>query len=181
MNFLIKSDYLKHIQSDNLEIVTDSTDSLIDECELIAIEEITSFISHRYDTDKIFTLATYSASTDYFVGDVLRYTDDLIYICILDTTGNDPTNTTYWTQTDVRSAKMVSITIDLTLYHLHSRINPRNIPELRGFRRDDAIKWLSDTRDFKNNPSFLPIVESEDGTEGLKIKWDSKTKQKNDY
>jgi phage gp36-like protein len=32
--------------------------------------------------------------------------------------------------------------VDITLYHIHSRINPRNIPELRSFRYEEAVKWL---------------------------------------
>ena len=44
------------------------------------------------------------------------------------------TNTTYWTLGDNRDQKLLMVCIDIALYHLHSRIAPRNIPELRSVR-----------------------------------------------
>ena len=41
-----------------------------------------------------------------------------------------------------RSAKLVQIITDITLYHIHSRISPRNISELRVKRYDDQIAFL---------------------------------------
>lgn len=185
MNFLIKPDYLKHIQNDDLNVITDTNDALLDECELIAIEEIKSYISHRYDVALIFfSILLYDNAKTYAIDDVIYYDDagtEKIYKCIQAGTGNLPTDVSFWTQTDERSAKIVSMTVDLSLYHLHSRINPRNIPDIRGIRRDDSVKWLEQTRDMKNNPSFLPIVTSDDGTDGLKIKWSSNDKQTNSY
>lgn len=54
----------------------------------------------------------------------------------------DILNTTYWAATDNRSQQLLTYMIDITLYHLHARIAPRNIPDLRVKRYDDAIKWL---------------------------------------
>lgn len=47
-----------------------------------------------------------------------------------------------WTKGDNRSQQLVTYLVDITLYHLHSRIAPRNIPDLRVKRYDDACKWL---------------------------------------
>jgi hypothetical protein len=47
-----------------------------------------------------------------------------------------------WTSGDNRNQQMVAYMIDVVLYHLHSRIAPRNIPELRVKRYDDVIAWL---------------------------------------
>ena len=41
-----------------------------------------------------------------------------------------------------RDAQLLSTVIDIALFHLHSRIAPRNIPELRQARYDNAIAWL---------------------------------------
>lgn len=41
-----------------------------------------------------------------------------------------------------RDPQLLNYIIDLTVYHLHSRIAPRNIPELRQTRYDNAIGWL---------------------------------------
>lgn len=44
------------------------------------------------------------------------------------------TNTTYWTLGDARDQKLLMICIDIALYHAHSRISARNIPESRIIR-----------------------------------------------
>jgi hypothetical protein len=48
--------------------------------------------------------------------------------------GTLPTDTDYWTPGDNRDQKMLMCVLDIILYHLHSRISPRNIPELRVHR-----------------------------------------------
>ena len=53
-----------------------------------------------------------------------------------------PTNTTFWTPGDSRSQQLVTYIVDIALYHVHSRISPRNIPDLRVKRYDDAKAWL---------------------------------------
>ena len=54
----------------------------------------------------------------------------------------DITDTSKWLQFDNRDQQLVMYMIDIALYHVHSRIAPRNIPELRVKRYDDAIAWL---------------------------------------
>jgi len=51
-------------------------------------------------------------------------------------TNEYPTNTLYWTAGDNRNQQIVMHLMDITLYHLHSRINPRNVPDLRKERYD---------------------------------------------
>ena len=41
-----------------------------------------------------------------------------------------------------RDAQLVNYICDLALYHMHSRIAPRNIPQLRQDRYENAISWL---------------------------------------
>jgi phage gp36-like protein len=87
--------------------------------------------------------------------------------------GEIPVSSPYWIKGDSRPAHIVMRLIDLTLYHLHSRINPRNIPEFRIARRDEAIEWLkmiakgSITTD-------LPLVLPEQGSN---IVWGSQPKR----
>jgi phage gp36-like protein len=45
------------------------------------------------------------------------------------------------TNTD-RDVQLVTYNVDIALYHLHCRIAPRNIPELRKTRYENAIEWL---------------------------------------
>ena len=112
----------------------------------------------------------YNNSTTYSVGDVIWY-NDYVYTNLIActgvlpnntefwtasvspytvTAGTLPTDTTKWTAGDNRNQQIVMYLIDITLYHLHSRINPRNIPDLRKERYDGnnptqnggAIAWL---------------------------------------
>lgn len=96
----------------------------------------------------------YSNTTSYSIGDNVWY-DNNVYVCTTPTIGILPTNTlfwfesstykitntypdddTKWTQGDNRNQQIVMYLLDITLYHLHSRINPRNVPDLRKERYD---------------------------------------------
>ncbi len=83
-------------------------------------------------------------------------------------TGITPTNTTYWTRGDNRNPMIKMYLIDIILYHLHSRINPRNIPLLREIRyfgnvenqNGGAIGWLKNIEKGKINlncPEIEPV------------------------
>lgn len=52
--------------------------------------------------------------------------------------------------------------LDMVIYHLHSRINPRQIPDLRAERYENAIKWLEDVAKDKIDPD-LPATEQPEG------------------
>lgn len=41
-----------------------------------------------------------------------------------------------------RNPRIVILMVDIVLYHIHSRIAPRNIPEIREVRYEQAIEWL---------------------------------------
>lgn len=41
-----------------------------------------------------------------------------------------------------RNRLLVMYCVDIMLYHIHSRINPRQIPEIRYVRYEAAKKWL---------------------------------------
>lgn len=41
-----------------------------------------------------------------------------------------------------RNALIVMYAVDILLYHVHSRLNPNQIPQLRVDRYDAAINWL---------------------------------------
>lgn len=112
----------------------------------------------------------YSNTTTYAVGTQVWY-NDYVYTNLVSTAGVLPTNTgfwsvgaspytvaagtlptdtTKWTAGDNRNQQIVMYLIDITLYHLHSRINPRNVPDLRKERYDGnnpqqnggAVAWL---------------------------------------
>ncbi len=62
-----------------------------------------------------------------------------------------------------RNPRIVMVMVDVVLYHIHSRVTPRNIPEIRETRYDQAIEWLKAV----NKGSVLPdLPELPDTTNG---------------
>jgi hypothetical protein len=76
--------------------------------------------------------------------------------------GTLPTDAAKWVSGDNRDQQMVLYFIDLALYHVHSRIAPRNIPELRVKRYDAAIDWFLRCAQGKVTPE-LPILQPKQG------------------
>ena len=50
----------------------------------------------------------------------------------------------YWIAGDSRNPLLVRHMVDMTLYHLHSGVNARNIPEFRIDRYKDAVQYFKD-------------------------------------
>lgn len=67
-------------------------------------------------------------------------------------------------ETDTRDQWIVTITIDITLYHLYSQTGMKDVPEHRSNRYQDAIDWL---KDVGNGTSYanLPVITDGDGEE----------------
>lgn len=61
-----------------------------------------------------------------------------------------------------RNAEVVMYMVDMVLYHLHSRINPGQVPELRKERYADALDWLNKVSAGDFLPD-LPKVGDADG------------------
>jgi hypothetical protein len=105
------------------------------------------------------------------------------YTAIIDTNAGDLfSDSTKFETGEKRNALIKRYVIDITLYELHSRINPRNIPEFRIQRRDDAIKWLGMVQNPRNNvdADFLPKRDL-GPQKGNDISWSSKKKLSHDY
>lgn len=180
--FLRESDFLRAIQRENLDVITGEDQSILNETILAAQSEMESYLRHRYDVVKIFIdLNAYDNAATYETNSIVAFPDveDDIYSVISETpiTGIDPTDSLSWKKGDPRNPLIKMHLIDLTLYHLHSRINPRNIPEFRIARRDDAIKWLEMISKSLITVD-LPTLTVPDENVGKNIRWGtSKTDQ----
>lgn len=127
----------------------------------------------------------FDITATYATNDVVWY-NNYTYTCRQPITGILPTNTSYWTvgseytvtntyPTDAtkwtlgdnRNQEIVQNLLDITLYNLHCRINPRNVPDLRKERYDGnepqqrggAIGWLKNIASGKiylDVPEVLP-------------------------
>lgn len=91
--------------------------------------------------------------------------------------GTLPTNAAAWVAGDNRDQQMVLYMIDITLYHVHSRISPRNIPDLRVKRYDDAIAWLKKCAQGDVTPA-LPVLQPR---QGARIRFGGNVKNVNSY
>lgn len=63
-----------------------------------------------------------------------------------------------------RDEWIVTITIDIALYHLYSQTGMKDIPEHRANRYQDAIDWLKDVGN-GTTPTDLPPIINEQGDE----------------
>jgi hypothetical protein len=88
-----------------------------------------------------------------------------------------PTNTTYWIKGDNRCQNLVMYIIDIALYHIHSRIAPRNIPDLRIKRYDDALMQL---KGYAKGTTTANLPKLQPPT-GKRIRFGSHIKNKNSY
>lgn len=78
-----------------------------------------------------------------------------------------PTDINLWVEGDNRNAQIKTCLIDIALYQLHSRINPRNIPDLRRIRYDGdsesqmggAIGWLKNVANGLVNADLPEIAK----------------------
>lgn len=76
--------------------------------------------------------------------------------------GTVVTDTSKWVKSDNRDQQMVMYCIDICLYHIHSRIAPRNIPDLRMNRYNSAIEWLRMCAEGSVTPN-LPLLQPKSG------------------
>ena len=171
--FLVKDDYLPIIREDKLDQVTQDNDSVLTKALPSSQEEAAGYIRHRYDNDKVFKSVT-EVSIDTVPAAAIddrfyQYSSQLHYIAITDG-GTDLTNETDFTQEDTRNPKLVEVLVDIVLYNIHSRINPKSVPTQRKIRYDGddpeqrggAIGWLKNVQKGSITPN-LPVITDADG------------------
>lgn len=83
----------------------------------------------------------------------------------------------YWLFGDNRNQQLVNYMIDIALYHVHSRISPRNIPDLRVKRYDDAIRWLK-MAGRGDITADIPLIQPK---QGRRIRYGGQIKNINSY
>lgn len=109
--------------------------------------------------------------------------------------GTVPTNTTWWVLGDNRNQQLKNYTVDVCLYHIHSRLAPTNIPQLRIDRykgkteegawikgrfyypETSAIGWLQAASEGRVTAD-LPLIQP---TSGSRIRFGGEIKVNNIY
>jgi hypothetical protein len=132
-------------------------------------------------------------STSYVVGNIKCNGDGYVYTCIVNNTNVELTNTTYWTpmtnvtytnttywqNVDNRYPLFIEIAMDLTLYNLYARINPRNIPTLRMDRNREALDLLDAWASGTDTAEVLEFRNYEQ--EGYSIRYGSSTTKSDNF
>ena len=69
-----------------------------------------------------------------------------------------------------RNAQIIMLMVDITLYHLHSNIVTRAMPNTRQKRYDDAVSWLKMVSKGQLEPELPRLdADDEDATPTLKL------------
>lgn len=76
-----------------------------------------------------------------------------------------------------RNIQLITYGVDLALYHLHSRIAPKNVPELRVNNYNTAILWLKMCAYGDLNVAIKKLNPKQ----GMRIRYSSVPKNTNNY
>lgn len=82
-----------------------------------------------------------------------------------------------WTYGDNRDVMLVQAILDLSIWRLHSRISPNNIPELREKAKNSAFEWLNACNAGKINVNIQLLQP----LQGSSLSWGSSPKLINKY
>lgn len=109
------------------------------------------------------TLQTgWSSVTSYTVGNLVSLLG-FNYVAIANSLnvppGSDATKWALvsWASGDNRDQQIMLYMIDIILYHIHSAVSPKNIPQIRNNRYEDAIAWLKMAGKGLVTPAISPL------------------------
>jgi hypothetical protein len=91
--------------------------------------------------------------------------------------GTDILNTTKWLPGDTRCKQIVWCVVALTLYYVHARIAPRNVPELRQDDQRRADKMIKQFAEGDKTPK-LPVKQPR---QGARVRYGGNIKNNNTY
>ena len=66
-------------------------------------------------------------------------------------------------QIDSRDQWIVTIAVDITLYHLYSQTGSKDVPEHRSTRYQDAIDWLKDVGNGETTADLPELINEDTG------------------
>lgn len=84
-------------------------------------------------------------------------------------------------EVDNRDQWIVTITVDIALYHLYSKTGSKDVPEHRNNRYQDAIDWLKDVGNGETTADLPQIIDSETGETYGEFTLNSRTPQNHKY
>ena len=189
--FLRKADYFSLIEEDELDAIIEDrtgvpTDIWLTERMLSAVEEAASYLSHKYNTAQIFApIPKWDTAPSYDTGQgvVIYYEpNNLTYQPTALNSNQNPIDFPgLWEEIpDPRSQLIKKVVTDMAIYDINTRLNPRNIPEVRMNRRDEAERWLNRISKGQINAGNLPTIDPEEDQAG-RILFGGETKTQNSF
>ena len=184
-SFILPQDYDVLITDDQLTQVTTDQNN-IDVCIEQSEEEVKEYLRHRFDVVfdmRPFQISSTGTGVTAIINDrIYQSTTKIFYICKADATSESLTDTNFFIVQDDRNQKLVQVVIDVFLYHLHTRLNPRNIPAHRKIRYDgdgdidkamSATKWCLMVQKGTITPALTPVLDADGEPEqdGQSIIW----------
>lgn len=147
MRYIQNSDYKYSVTENDFETLTyadDNPDLFVYDAQIKAQEMISLNLRKRYDLTALFqTFPAYQAGKTYTTGDTVWYGsgfDAMLY---------SPTSTTnslpdsgYWVLTEPRYPLIVQWMVNISLYLLHARMSPQNIPIHRQIAYEETMRTL---------------------------------------
>ena len=143
--YLTTADFKKAIKTDHLTAITSNNTTIQNDACLASQTEIESYLRGKYDLNKLFpVIVDWNLSSPFAIGAIVYDVATLaFYTANSAITANTLITDTEWIKGDPRDPLMVEFMLDLTLYRIHARVAPNQIPETRIQRRDDAIAFLN--------------------------------------
>lgn len=187
-NFIINNyDYRAIATEEDLSVLSDANSNIITQCNQIAIHEAAGYLSTKYDIEKLFAdPVEYNSGSTYNINDRIYVKETtgtgntetgeyIFYTCIQSgaTSGTPITDTTYFIEKDSRDQKLLEVVMSISLFYIHKRLSPNNIPTFRVISYDgngdgnimSAIKWLTQIQKGELFPYGWTLIS--DGTEAI--------------
>ena len=168
--FLTDEDIQQQLKKDLLlDVLPDEKERLrkIKKAEGAAIKQVKAKSGKWYNTAALFINIEQWKPDKLYPEGAHIYDVDTIYVCMVENSNATPAeNPDIWHESDPRHELLVMYVTDMLIYHLHSSVNPRKIPELRRDRYKEAIGWLEMIADHTENPDF-PTLEDEEDDDGI--------------
>lgn len=179
-SFITDEDILLAMKQDLLLDIIPENEKFqkIKRAENAVLKQIRSKAGKWYDFNSILSLITqWNTNYSYLTGNIV-YDNGLFYKALINNIDLKPSeNLTQWENIDdPRHSLLVMYAVDMLLYHLHSSINPRKIPELRKERYQEAKQWLQDIATSKENADFPTNILDDE-----RVIWGSNPKIDNNF
>jgi phage gp36-like protein len=180
--YLIPEDYTPYIRTAIKEDILLGNTALMAQVELAAVAEMNSYLSGRYDTEKVFPPILPWNNAFAWEADDLVYDAGAIYKALASNTDTRPSTnvsqpTPVWAKEDPRNPIIVLRAVYIALYHAHKSLPSSQIPQLRIDDYDLSIKWLEKVAEGTLNPMLPEAVRPDTGV----ASWGSETRRQTRY